>query len=113
MTRQFATVRTRTLLFASLLALATTLGLAAQGQGPGSGPGPGGGQGMGMGRGMMHDADHQADMQLLHQLLDNGAKIRRQVTVRPDGVESITESDDPVIAKAIKAHVDSMSARVT
>ncbi len=68
---------------------------------------------MGMGRGMMHDADHQADMQLFHQLLDNGSKIRRQVTQRPDGVESLTESDDPAIAKAIQAHVESMSARVT
>jgi len=113
MTCHFVPARACTLMFTSLLVLATTLGLAAQAQGPGPGPGPGGGQGMGMGRGMMHDADHQADMQLFHQLLDNGAKIRRQVTVRPDGVESLTESDDPVIAKAIKAHVDSMYARVT
>jgi hypothetical protein len=52
---------------------------------------------MGMGRGMMHDADHQADMQLFHQLLDNGAKIRRQVTVRPDGVAFRIETRLPIV----------------
>ena len=106
MTLSLALARTRTLLITSSLAAAAAIGLAAQG------PPPGAGQGMGMGRGMMHDASHQADMALLHQLLDNGAKVRRQVTNRPDGVESITESDDPVIAKAIQEHVESMSARV-
>lgn len=100
----------RTLATTVLLA-AAALGLAAQG--PPVGAGQGMGQGMGKGHGMMHDASHQADMAVLHQLLDNGAKIRRQVTARPDGVESITESDDPVIAKAIQGHVESMSARVT
>ena len=112
MTCLFVPARTRTLLFTAPLALAMTLGLAAQGQGPGQGQGQGAGQGMGMGRGMMHDAGHQADMALFHQLLDNGSKIRRQVTNRPDGVESVTESDDPVIAKAIQSHVESMAARV-
>lgn len=76
------------------------------------GPGPRGGQGMGMGRAAMHDADHMADMELFHLLLDNGSKIQRQVTSRADGVESLTESDEPEIARAIQAHVASMSARV-
>lgn len=74
--------------------------------------GPHGPQGQGMGRGMMHDAGHQADMEVFHQLLDNGTKVTRTVTRRPDGVESVTESDDPVIARAIQTHLDSMSARV-
>lgn len=81
-------------------------GAGAWAQGPGPGPGPG------QGRGMMHDPSHRADMELFHVLLDNGAKIQRTVTVRADGVESITESDDPAIAKAIQTHVASMSARV-
>lgn len=77
----------------------------AQAQAPGQ-------PGMGMGRGMMQDPAHRADMDLFHELLDNGAKIRRQVTLRADGVESITESDDPALATAIQRHVTSMSARV-
>lgn len=94
-------------LAATLLAGATVI--AAPPQGPPCSPGPCGGPGM---RGAMRGDDHAADMALFHQLLDNGAKIRRQVTQRPDGVESLTESDDPAIAKAIQAHVESMSARV-
>jgi hypothetical protein len=66
-----------------------------------------------MGRGMMGDPDHQADMQMFHALLDNRARITRKVTVTADGVETLTESDDPEVAKTIQAHVASMSARVT
>lgn len=66
------------------------------------------------GRGrMMGDASHMADMPLIHELLDNGDRIARTVTKRPDGVETLTESDDPAIAKAIQAHVESMYGRVT
>ena len=66
----------------------------------------------GRGRMMMGDAAHMRDMQLFHELLDNGAKIRRIVTVRDDGVETVTESDDPAIATQIQAHVASMYSRV-
>ena len=66
----------------------------------------------GRGRMMMGDADHMRDMQLFHELLDNGAKIRRIVTMRDDGVETVTESDDPAIAAKIQAHVASMYGRV-
>ena len=55
---------------------------------------------------------YQADMAVFHLLLDNGKKVTRTVTRRPDGVESLTESDDPEIAKAIQTHLDAMSARV-
>lgn len=70
------------------------------------------GRGMGMGRGMMSDPAHRQDMQLLRALFDNRDRITRQVTVRPDGVSTLTESDDPDVAKLIQAHVRSMSARV-
>lgn len=71
------------------------------------------GQGRGMmGRGMAADPDHQADMQLFHALLDNRERITRKVTVIADGVDTLTESDDPDVAKTIQAHVASMSARV-
>lgn len=99
-----------------LAALAAWLGATGLvlAQGPGGPPAGGAGQGMagGLGRGMMHDPAHRADMEVFHQLLDHGAKIRRQVTRRPDGVEAVTESDDPALARAIQTHVSSMSARV-
>ena len=72
------------------------------------------GQGMAQGRErmMMGDAAQMGDMRLIHELLDNGSKVRRTVTVRADGVETLTESDDPAIAKTIQAHVASMYGRV-
>jgi hypothetical protein len=70
------------------------------------------GQGRGMGGGMMADPDHRADMELFHTLLDNRERITRTVTIRPDGVDTLTESDDPAVAKTLQAHVASMSARV-
>lgn len=66
----------------------------------------------GRGHMMMGDPAQMGDMQLIHELLDNGAKVRRTVTVRADGVETLTESDDPAIAKAIQAHVASMYGSV-
>jgi hypothetical protein len=62
----------------------------------------------GRGRMMMGDADHMRDMQLFHELLANGAKIHRTVTMRDDGIETVTESDDPAVAAKIQAHVASM-----
>jgi hypothetical protein len=62
---------------------------------------------------MMEDPGHMADMQLIHELLDNGSTVTRTVTLRADGVETLTESDDPAIAKAIQTHVASMYDRVT
>ena len=35
---------------------------------------------------MMRDAGHMADMRLIHELLSNGDRVRRTVTVRSDGV---------------------------
>jgi hypothetical protein len=66
----------------------------------------------GRGRMMMGGAGHMADMRLIHTLLANGSKVQRTVTMRPDGVETITESSDPAIAATIQAHVTSMYARV-
>jgi hypothetical protein len=94
------------------------------------------GMGMGMGPGMMHgmghgaaagghgpmagavamltkqDAGSSADMGLVHDLLMNHNKIKRTVTNLPDGIRTATESDDPQVAQAIKAHVASMSQRL-
>lgn len=92
------------------------------------------GQPAGMGPGMMHGMEHgagnhgpmagatgmltkqdagsAADMGLVHDLLTNHAKIKRTVTNLPNGIRTVTESDDPQVAQAIKAHVASMSQRL-
>jgi hypothetical protein len=58
------------------------------------------------------DAGSAADMELVHNLLAANDKIRRTVTNLPDGIRTVTESDDPQTAQSIKAHVASMSARL-
>ena len=58
------------------------------------------------------DAGSAADMGLVHTLLVNHDRIRRTVTRLPDGIRTVTESDDPQVAKAIQAHVASLSLRL-
>jgi hypothetical protein len=69
------------------------------------------GQG-GRGRGMMSDPAHPEDMQVFHQLLDHRAEITRQVVARKDGIETLTESTNPEIARLLQTHVEAMLARV-
>jgi hypothetical protein len=62
---------------------------------------------------MQHaDAAFGDDMQLVHALIFNHDKIKRTVTNLPDGIGTITESEDPQVAQAIKAHVASMEGRL-
>ncbi|MFW6206316.1 MAG: hypothetical protein ACOC5J_00110 [Gemmatimonadota bacterium] len=56
--------------------------------------------------------DFAADMGLVHELLVDHESIRRTVTDLPDGVRTVTESDDPRVAEAIKEHVASMDRRL-
>jgi hypothetical protein len=58
------------------------------------------------------DAGSSADMSLVHDLLMNHTRIKRTVTNLPNGIKTVTESDDPQVAQAIKAHVASMSQRL-
>jgi hypothetical protein len=109
--------------------IVATLGLslavaAALGQPFGMGPGPMhrmdhaaamGGSGPMAGPTAMltqQDAGSAADMGLVFDLLFNNTKINRSVTMLPDGIRTVTESDDPKVAQAIKAHVASMSQRL-
>lgn len=62
--------------------------------------------------GMMMDSDHARDMELFHYLLDNRKKIRRTVTELADGVETLTESDEPEVAAKIREHVAAMYRRI-
>jgi hypothetical protein len=80
-----------------------------RGMGPGSGM-------MGMGRGMMaadSNSASTAEMDVIHELIVNHDRIRRTVTNLPDGIRTVTESDDPRIAKLIKDHVGRMGERVS
>ena len=72
------------------------------------------GQGMGgpmMGR-MQGDASFADDMRLVRAMLFDHDKIKRTVVNLPDGIRTVTESDDPGVARAIKAHVASMENRL-
>jgi hypothetical protein len=85
--------------------------------GPGMGPGMRGmGPGMmGMGPGMMggaHESATMAQLRDIHALLTNHDRIKRTVTNLPDGIRTVTESDDPEIAALIKTHVTQMGERV-
>lgn len=91
-----------------------------RGMGPGMmqqmhrGSSPGMGRGM-MGPGMMgmnHDAATMAQLGDIHALLANHDRVKRTVTNLPDGIRTITESDDPEIAALIKKHVAEMGQRV-
>jgi hypothetical protein len=62
----------------------------------------------------MHgDASFHDDMQLVHAMLFDHQKIKRTVTNLADGIRTVTESDDPAVARAIKAHVASMEKRLS
>jgi hypothetical protein len=89
-----------------------------QGHGP-DGMGPGimqmGRGRMGMGSGMMgmnHGSVSPTEMSVIHELFANHDRIKRTVTNLPDGIRTVTESDDPRIAELIKTHVASMGERV-
>ena len=87
------------------------------GHGPFNGPFGGGGMGMGPGNmmgmmGMAHDAATMSQLQVIHTLLINHDRITRTVTNLPNGIRTVTESDDPALAAQIKTHVAEMGNRV-
>ena len=90
------------------------MGMRGQ-MGPGMQGQPGGPRAQ-MGGGMMAmmmggDAtmDERSD---IHGLLFNHESINRTVTNLPDGIRTVTESDDPQVAATIKKHVADMGKRV-
>ena len=50
--------------------------------------------------------DMARDMEVFHFLLENHKDIRRTVKTLKDGVETLTESDRPEVAKKIHQHRD-------
>jgi hypothetical protein len=96
---------------------------AHQGGGMGHGKGSGMGQGMSQGQGMMmrgggmmggmqRDAATHDDMMLVRDMVINHEQIKRTVTNLPNGIRTVTESDDAAVAKSIQAHVASMEGRL-
>jgi predicted RNA-binding Zn ribbon-like protein len=87
-----------------------------RGMGPGMirGRGPGANHPMAgpMAAGVQHDAAFRADMGRVHDMFANHESIKRTVANLPDGIRTVTESDDPEVAQAIKAHVASMEQRL-
>tara|TARA_R110002095_G_scaffold78106_3_gene67229 strand:- start:45278 stop:46276 length:999 start_codon:yes stop_codon:yes gene_type:complete len=88
-----------------LLLVCVVAGTALAQRGPGRGPGRGRG---GHGQGQGHDRDHQ-DFRFL---LTNHQKIQRTVQELPNGVKTLTESNDPQVAAKIKEHVYWMKERI-
>ena len=102
-------------------ALAQSAGHGPGGFGPGRmmgmhgqmGPGMQGRMGPGMmGMGMMGGNATVGERRDLHELFSNHDKIKRTVTNLPDGIRTVTESDDPQVAATIKKHVAEMGKRV-
>ena len=94
---------------------------AHSGMGPGMmGHGMGGGPGMGRGgpgRGSMkgptqRDGAVMDEMRVIHSLFANHDSIKRMVTNLPNGIRTVTESDDPEVAATLKEHVATMIQRV-
>lgn len=98
-----------------LLAVGLLLADVAVAAGP-RGRGGSGGHGRGMrgrgGPGGGQDVTWQRDHAGIHQLFMVRAKIRRDVKDLADGVETLTESDDPAVARLIQMHVAAMKSRV-
>jgi hypothetical protein len=69
-------------------------------------------QGRGMGMMAAHDSATAAQMRVIHELVVNNDRISRTVTNLPNGIRTVTESNDPRLAQLIKEHVVTMDARV-
>jgi hypothetical protein len=58
------------------------------------------------------DPQFQKDRDMFHSLLANRDSIDRKVKKLKNGVETLTESNDPKVAFMIQNHVESMHKRV-
>jgi hypothetical protein len=63
-----------------------------------------------MGGGMMNVS--QSDMRAYMEMFDHHTEIRRHVEELPDGIRTVTESDNPRIAGLLHAHVSDMYRHV-
>jgi hypothetical protein len=112
---------TKTLAVGTIVAAVGGIGLAAMAEtsGPGFGRssmhGHMGSGMMGMGPGMMGMSQGSATMDEhrdIQDLVFSHDRIKRTVTNLPNGIRTVTESEDPRIAAVIKKHVSEMGQRV-
>ncbi|MCE9561559.1 MAG: hypothetical protein K8U57_05850 [Planctomycetes bacterium] len=66
----------------------------------------------GKGKGMGKDENFAADRDVFHSLLTNRKDIKRTVVETKTGVETVTESAVPEVAKKIQEHATAMHSRV-
>lgn len=66
----------------------------------------------GQGRGMGMGGNQPQDMKTIHALFDDHNKITRTVKNISNGVETVTESDDPKVKALIVEHALAMKARL-
>ena len=93
----------------TLIAALSGAGVYAYAQhGPGFGHGP---MGIGM-MGMGHGTATMTERGEIHDMFMDHDKIRRTVTNLPNGIRTVTESDDPELAATIVSHVVGMRERV-
>lgn len=76
-------------------------------KGPPAGKGP-----MGQGKGKAQVKAFVVDRDTFHFLLENHKAIKRTVKKLDNGVETVTESDKPEVAKKIQEHVPAMYERL-
>lgn len=98
------------ILFAGMIAT-EVMAQAPQGHQQRQGQGQTGQRGMGRGQGMMAEGQQQ-DMATIHTLFAEHQKINRTVRPLENGVETITESDDPKVQALINEHVAAMYQRL-
>jgi hypothetical protein len=65
-------------------------------------------------QGMMHDGmmGGGGDMNIIHQLFAHRSQIHRTVKEIPNGIQAVTESDDPDVTALIQSHVPKMYQRI-
>jgi uncharacterized protein (DUF2267 family) len=68
--------------------------------------------GMGPGMMMMHGGQDAGAMAQIHALFANHDRMTRTVTKLPNGIRTVTESNDPQVAKLITDHVASSRKQV-
>jgi len=52
------------------------------------------------------DSSAMAEMRVIHELFMSHDRVTRTVTKLPDGIRTVTESDDPRVAALLKGHVE-------
>lgn len=62
--------------------------------------------------GMARDSATMEQLRVIHTLFVNHDRIKRTVTNLPNGIRTVTKSDDPQIVALLKSHVDDMMKRV-